>query len=348
MSIIFHLIRFTRVHPRLQIPLLSVVLESLVEITDRKAVVHDLAGVLQRHGKKFPQILVLWLLLDVLLLPGVDVLAVPHQDVEIGVQQKNHTLPQLVQVQLDRHRLLLPRRVAQQRRLDHHHAVSNRLTRHAGLEVYRLVRRGSEGVDEGRPSEMVDKLGEMLERGGEAEGAPVIFVEKRKSHTELEQQPVHPLLDLESVLNFSLFGDHPRQHHRRRLLVKPFPQLGYLIFPQVVQADRRDSGSDDIIRPFVCDYRLNVRTLNHEKITLSLFSDAAASAWLKMKHRAELAEMPPKYQLLVPPSPTSISAACFKVFSFKDFAVPNTPLTLSSLLKRSERWQERGKSKSPY
>ena len=238
MSIIFHLIRLTRVHPRLQIPLLSVVLESLVEITDRKPVVHDLAGVLQRHRKKFSKVLILGLLLDVLLLPGIDVLAVPHQHVEIGVQQKDHVFLELVQVQLDRHRLLLLRRVAQQRRLDHHHAVSDRLSRHAALEVDRLVRRGAEGVDERRPSEVVDELGEMLERGGKAERPSVVSVEKCESHAELEQQSVHPLLDLESVLHFGLLRDHPCQHHRRCLLVKPLPQLRYLIFSQVVQADR--------------------------------------------------------------------------------------------------------------
>ena len=238
MPVVFHLIRLTRVHPRLQIPLLSVVLESLVEITDGEPVVHDLAGVLQRHREKFSKVLVLGLLLDVLLLPGIDVLAVPHQHVEIGVQQKDHAFPELVQVQLDRHRLLRLRRVAQQRRLDHHHAVRDRLARHAALEVDRLVRRGAEGVDESRPSEVVDELGEMLERGGEAERASVIPVEECESHAELEQESVHPLLDLESVLNFGLLGDHPRQHHRGRLLVKPFPQLGYLIFSEVVQAYR--------------------------------------------------------------------------------------------------------------
>lgn len=64
-------------------------------------------------------------------------------------------------------------------------------------------------------------------------------------------------------------------------------------------------------------------------------------------HNDEFIDIPPKYQALVPPSPISISAAVFRVFSFRDLQVPKIPLIFSYFETLMFIWQAIGKGKSP-
>lgn len=125
MAVILHLIRLAWVHSRFQVPFLSIVFESFVEIADGESIIHDLTGILHGHGEEVLQVLIIWFVLQVLLLPGIDVLSVPDQHVEVGVQQQHHIFLELVEVQLDRHGLLLLRGVAEEGGLHHHHAVGH-------------------------------------------------------------------------------------------------------------------------------------------------------------------------------------------------------------------------------
>lgn len=181
MAIVLDLVVLARVDPGLQVAFFSIVFEGLVEVADWQAVVHDIACVLHRHREELLQVFVIWLILQVLLLPGIGALAVPHQHVEIGIQQQNHLFFQLVEVELNRHGLLLVGGVAEQCGLDHDHAVGDRLAHHAGLDVDGLVGRRAEGVDECAATQVVNELWEVLHWVGQPEGVFIVAVEVREA-----------------------------------------------------------------------------------------------------------------------------------------------------------------------
>jgi hypothetical protein len=87
MSVILDFIGLGGVDPGLEVPFLPVILEGLIEVADRQSVVHDIAGILHGHCEELPQVLILWLLLQILLLPAVHILSIPDQHVEVAVQK---------------------------------------------------------------------------------------------------------------------------------------------------------------------------------------------------------------------------------------------------------------------
>lgn len=68
---------------------------------------------------------------------------------------------------------------------------------------------------------MVNELGEVLQGSRQTEGVAIVPVEEGKADTEFQEESVHPLLDLESVLHFGLARDHPCEHDCSSLLIKP-------------------------------------------------------------------------------------------------------------------------------
>ena len=98
MAVVLHLVALAWIHPGFQVTFLSIVFEGLIEVADGETVVHDITCVLHRHCEELLQVLVIWLILEVLLLPGIGTLAVPHQDVEVGIQQQNDLFLELVEV----------------------------------------------------------------------------------------------------------------------------------------------------------------------------------------------------------------------------------------------------------
>lgn len=82
---------------------------------------------------------------------------------------------------------------------------------------------------------------------------------------------------------------------------------------------------------------MKIASLHTENRTLSLFYELAISACDITIHKALLVVIPPKYHVLVLPSPIYISAANFKALSFTDFAVPRIPFIFSYLETLKDR-----------
>lgn len=116
-----------------------------------------------------------------MLLPSIGALAVPNQDIEVGIQQQNHLFFELVEVQLNRDWFLLVGGVAKKSGLDHNHAVGDGFAHHAGLDVDRLIGRRAEGIDECAATEMIDELREVLHWLRKTEGVFVVAVEVGES-----------------------------------------------------------------------------------------------------------------------------------------------------------------------
>lgn len=85
-----------------------------------------------------------------LILPTLNRIAMPDDDLEIRVQQQNDIVLHALDVKCDRRREAVVEVVLQQRGLDHHQAVGGVLTQQRAFVEGGLVRRGAEGLDEVR------------------------------------------------------------------------------------------------------------------------------------------------------------------------------------------------------
>lgn len=125
MSIVFYLVAFSWINFGLEVPFLSVVFESLVEVGHWQSIVHNVTRILHGHFEKLLEVLVLGIFLQIVFLPAIGTFPIPNQYIKVTVQQQNNVLFQFVDIQLHRHWSGSFRAVSDQGRLDHHHTVGN-------------------------------------------------------------------------------------------------------------------------------------------------------------------------------------------------------------------------------
>ncbi len=173
---------------------------------------------------------------------------------------------------------------------------------------------------------MIDKLRKMFHRLRQSKRVLIISAKMSKTNTKFQKHSINPLLHLNCILNFSFFWSHSGKHYSCWLLIESLSKLCNLILANIFIPYSRNSCPNNIVRPFICYYRLKISSLHKQNHTLSLFYELAVSACDIMIHRELFVVRPPKYHVLVLPSPIYISAANFKALSLTDFAVPKIPL----------------------
>lgn len=85
---------------------------------------------------------------------------------------------------------------------------------------------------------MIDELRESFNSYGQTEAVLIVSVEVCESDAELEQDSIHPFLDLNCIFDFGLLGSKSGQHNSCSFLIEPLPDFDHLILSQEIESQR--------------------------------------------------------------------------------------------------------------
>mmetsp|Transcript_41917 Transcript_41917/g.98451 ORF Transcript_41917/g.98451 Transcript_41917/m.98451 type:complete len:318 (-) Transcript_41917:1255-2208(-) len=219
---------------------LTAVLVAVDVARHREAIPDDHVGIVDGPLEEVLKVLVLGLFLVVLLAPLGDGVAVPHDNVEKGVQQEDAVRGDGGNVEQDGHGRPAER-VAQQARLDHGQTVGHRLLEKVTPEEGRLVWRRVEHVKELRPPQVEHKLRVDGELFGEAERGGVVLAVVAELGDKADEVAVEPAQHVDGLLRVRLAHSVPSHEDSSCLLVEALGNLEELLWLRPVLRNRGDA-----------------------------------------------------------------------------------------------------------
>mmetsp|Transcript_49388 Transcript_49388/g.141293 ORF Transcript_49388/g.141293 Transcript_49388/m.141293 type:complete len:410 (-) Transcript_49388:1172-2401(-) len=185
-----------------------------------EAVAEDLLGVLRRCLQQRLEVRILLFFLVAGVVPGLDHLPPPDDDVEESVQQQDHVRLQRRSVKQDRLWRALVERILQQSWLDHDQRIHGVLAEDDHAVISRLIRARVKGLQEVAPPQVVHKLWKDRQLRCEMEGRWVILSEVCEPGHQANKHPIDPAQHVQGILVLALADCVPGHEHCCSLLVE--------------------------------------------------------------------------------------------------------------------------------